>query len=79
VNVTNPPVWINPPNRYSIHQVGRKAENEIIQNGEIDDKGHQSRWVYRDITPDSFRWCNEKTVDQGDNWILMQEMRAKRL
>lgn len=72
-------VWINPPNGYIIRQIGRKVGNEIIQIGELDTNGHQSRWVYRDITPDSFRWCNEKTVDQGHTWKLVQEIRAKRV
>ena len=72
-------VWINPPNGYIIRQVGRQAGNEIIQIGEVDDNGHQSRWVYRDITPETFRWCNEKTVDGGSHWKLMQEMRARRI
>jgi len=71
-------LWINPPNGIIIRQVGRKVGNEIIQIGETDDSENQSRWVYRDITPDSFRWCNEKTVDQGNTWKLIQEMRAKR-
>lgn len=71
-------VWINPPNGIITYQTGRKIGNEIIQLGEVDNLGYQSRWIYRDITSNSFRWCNEKTFDNGNSWKLMQEMRAKR-
>lgn len=71
-------VWINPPSGTIVQQIGRKVGNEIIQLGEIDNFGYQSRWIYRDITPDSFRWCKEKTFDHCNSWKLMQEMRAKR-
>ena len=72
-------VWVNPPSGTIVRQTGRKIGDEIIQLGDPDSNGHQSRWIYRDITPDSFRWCNEKTVDQGITWKLVQEMRAKRI
>lgn len=71
-------VWINPPGGYIIRQIGRSAGDEIVQMGEADSNGHKSRWVYRDITPDSFRWCNEKTADGGNTWKLVQEMIARR-
>ncbi|HVN48247.1 MAG TPA: hypothetical protein VMU30_05430 [Bacteroidota bacterium] len=72
-------LWINPPGGIVVRQIGRKVGNDIVQVGEIDAKGFQSRWVYRDITPNSFRWCNERTIDQGITWKLMQEMKAKRV
>jgi hypothetical protein len=72
-------LWVNPPNGYIIRQIGRQVGNEIVQLGEPYGQGQQSRWVYRDIQADSFRWCNEKTVDNGNTWKLMQEIRAKRV
>lgn len=71
-------IWINPPNGYITRQLARKVGNEIIQISDVDASGFLTRWVYRDITPDSFVWCNERSVDQGNSWRLMQEMRAKR-
>lgn len=71
-------LWINPPNGYIIHQLGRKIGNEILQTGEIDEQGQQSLWVYWDIQPDNFRGYNEKTVDQGKSCKFMQERNAKR-
>jgi hypothetical protein len=35
--------------------------------------------VYRDITPKTFRWCNERSSDAGRNWTLLQQMRAYRV
>lgn len=72
-------IWINPPGGYITRQLARKVGDEIIQVGDVDASGSLIRWVYRDITRESFRWCNERSVDQGKNWQLVQEMRAKRL
>ena len=71
-------IWVNPPSGIIVHQTGRLIGNEIVQIGEVDKFGHQTRWVYRDITHNSFRWCNEKTYDNGNSWKLLQEMNAKR-
>lgn len=71
-------IWVNPPNGYITRQLARKVGNEIVQIADIDASGSLVRWVYRDITRDSFRWCNERSVDQGNSWRLVQEMRASR-
>lgn len=72
-------IWINPPGRYITRQLARKVGNEIIQLADVDASGALTRWVYRDITPESFRWCNERSIDQGKSWQLVQDMRAQRL
>lgn len=72
-------IWINPPGAYITRQLARKVGDEIIQMAPLDPSGSLTRWVYRDITADSFRWCNEKSNDQGASWRLIQEMRAKRV
>ena len=72
-------IWINPPTGTVVRQLGRRIGEEIVQLGQIGDDGAISRWVYRDIKPSSFRWCNERSVDNGARWKLMQEMRAVRV
>lgn len=72
-------VWVNPPNGVVLHQIGRKVGDEIVQLGTLEPDGSQSRWVYRDIGPASFRWCNEHSVDGGKTWKLVQEMLARRI
>ena len=47
-----------------------------MQLGELDQRGLLSRWVYRDITPNRFRWCNETSSDHGATWRLTLEMLA---
>ncbi len=71
-------VWANPPSGTVVHQIGRLVGNEIIQVGNLDNFGNQSRWVYKEITQNSFRWCNEKTFDNGKTWKLVQDMYAVR-
>lgn len=71
-------IWINPPSGNITRQLARRVGNEIIQLSGFDASGSMTRWVYRDITTDSFCWCNERSADQGKTWLLVQEMRAKR-
>ncbi len=72
-------LWVNPPNGVILRQTARKVGDEIVQMGELAPDGQQNRWVYRDITPNSFRWCNEHSADGGKTWELVQEMLARRL
>lgn len=72
-------VWINPPGGYVVRQLARKVGDEIIQLADVDASGSLRRWVYRDIASNSFRWCNEKSIDQGKSWLLTQEMHASRV
>lgn len=71
-------LWANPPSGVVITQIGRQCGDEIVQESPRGPDGALSRWVYRDITPVSFRWCSEVSTDNGDTWTLIQEMRARR-
>lgn len=72
-------LWVNPPSGTILRQLGRRLGDEIVQNGDIDAEGRTSRWVYRDITRESFRWCNQHSSDSGRTWALVQEMLASRV
>lgn len=72
-------LWVNPPSGAILRQLARKVGDDIVQVGEPDAKGRLTRWVYRDIGPDRFRWCNEVSVDQGAHWTLVQQMLATRV
>jgi hypothetical protein len=72
-------IWANPPTATVVRQLGRRVGEEIIQIGGLDQDGMLSRWVYRDITQSRFRWCNERSADNGATWRLLQEMHAVRL
>jgi hypothetical protein len=71
-------IWMNPPNGHIMRQIGRAVGSEIIQIGDIEPSGELVRWVYRDITETSFRWCQERSTDLGMTWRLAQEMHARR-
>jgi hypothetical protein len=72
-------IWTNPPTGSVVRQIGRQVGDEIVQIGEREADGGLTRWVYRDITPNSFRWFNEHSADGGSSWIVTQEMRAQRI
>jgi hypothetical protein len=36
------------------------------------------RWVFSDITPNSFRWHSEESHDKGKTWVITEEMKMNR-
>ncbi len=70
--------WINPVKHIENHLIGRKVGNEIVQEGK-DNDGAWMRWSFRDITPDSFRWTGEESMDQGKTWRMGAEFFGARL
>ena len=44
-----------------------------------DADGKPSRWIFSDITPDSFRWRAVSSDDNGTTWKLREEMLAHRI
>jgi hypothetical protein len=50
--------------------------DEIVLDAQRSDK--PMRWIYSEITADSFRWRNESSADGGRSWRIDQEMRVRR-
>ena len=69
--------WINPVRQVHNHLIGRKVGNEIIQEG-TDEDGSLMRWLFRDVTSNSFRWTGEQSTDNGKTWHLGAEFFAVR-
>jgi len=79
--------WIGPTKRLVFPFIGRFVDDEIILEGSFggeivfEDKpreGELTRWIFSDITADSFRW---RGIQSNDNWathLLYQEMTAQR-
>jgi hypothetical protein len=67
--------WIGPGRRRVQTFVARATESGIALSGE-DSDGLPLRWVFSEITPDSFSWANEYFED--GEWRLQQEMRVRR-
>jgi len=49
----------------------------IVQEGTQAD-GRLVRWLFTDVTGESFRWLGYYSADQGGTWQLEQEMLARR-
>ncbi len=69
--------WINPVTGQHDEQIGRRSGKEIVQVGARLD-GTPTRWMYREITPDSFRWTGELLMPDGETWRLEGEFQARR-
>lgn len=70
--------WINPLTGLRDELIARRIGHEIVQVGRHPD-GTPIRWIFSEITPDSFRWTGEALDVDGKTWKLEGEFRAKRL
>jgi hypothetical protein len=69
--------WINPVTGARAELIGRWSGKDIVQVGTHAD-GTPIRWIFSEITPDSFRWTGEALNPDGKTWKLQGEFRAKR-
>ena len=70
-------VWFSPAGRVTA-LVGRAGEHgDIVQEG-LRPGGPAIRWVFTDVTAESFRWLGHVSDDGGATWRLEQEMLARR-
>jgi hypothetical protein len=71
-------LWSDPLKQLYTRQLGRARGHDIVQEGQSD-KGVPVRWSFVDVTPDSFRWLGECSIDGGRTWALQAEFRARRV
>lgn len=69
--------WFNPVTGVESHLIGRKEGDRIVQVGS-DSDGAEIRWTFEDVTPTSFHWTGESSVDNGKTWRLEAEFHARR-
>jgi hypothetical protein len=69
--------WSDPVAQSYVTMIGRKQGNDIVQEGK-DAAGNLRRWSFSEITPKSFRWRGEVSVDGGTTWRLRTEFLAYR-
>jgi hypothetical protein len=69
--------WTNPVSGARDELVGRRYGKDIVQVGTHAD-GTPIRWIFTDITSDSFRWVGEALEPDGNTWRLEAEFRARR-
>jgi hypothetical protein len=70
-------IWISPIQNVVQTFVARKVENQIVLEGNTKE-GDPERWIFSQITPNSFRWHSEETHDKAKTWIITEEMRIQR-
>jgi hypothetical protein len=70
-------VWFSPKGRTAALVGCRGEHGDIVQEGVRPD-GRAIRWVFTELTDDSFRWLGHVSDDGGRSWQLEQEMLARR-
>ena len=60
-----------------VHLEGAEKGDAIILEGK-DTDGSALRWMFTEITPESFHWLGYNSRDNGKTWRLEQEMFAER-
>ena len=70
--------WINPVTGHREEQIGRRCGKDIVQVGARPD-GTPTRWMFTEVTQDSFHWTGESLLPDGKTWKLEGEFRAKRM
>jgi hypothetical protein len=70
-------VWISPTQGAIKTFVARQVGDTIVLDG-MTAEGYPLKWVFSEITPNSFRWHAEETRDNGKTWTLREEMRIRR-
>jgi hypothetical protein len=70
--------WSDPLRQFYRTQIGRARGNDIVQEGK-DDQGNPTRWSFTEITPDSFHWTGEHSLDNGTTYRKQAEFFARRV
>jgi hypothetical protein len=71
-------LWSDPVRQVYARQIGRARGADIVQEGRSD-TGAMVRWSFTEVTPRSFRWLGERSLDDGATWRLQAKFRARRV
>jgi catechol 2,3-dioxygenase-like lactoylglutathione lyase family enzyme len=70
-------LWSDPLKQYYTRQIGRAQGADIVQEGR-NDAGQATRWRFIDITPNSFTWLGELSLDDSVTWRTQARFHARR-
>jgi hypothetical protein len=71
--------WLSPTQGKVKPFIGRKVGDTIVLERKDEEQGLLVKWIFSEITPNSFRWHAEESSDNGKSWILREEMRIRRM
>ena len=69
--------WIGPVKGYVLPFIARQVGDEIVLEGNFE-SGKSRKWIFSDITNESFKW---RAIESDDGWLTqqkVQEMSARR-
>src|SRR5262249_13704700 len=70
-------VWISPNQGVVKTFIARRIRDEIVLEGRSTE-GYPVKWIFSEISRDSFGWRSEETRDDGKTWTMKEEMRIRR-
>ena len=70
--------WISPLTGARVELVGRWNGKDVVQVGTFAN-GTPIRWIFSEITPESFRWTGETLQGDGRTWKIEGEFLARRM
>jgi hypothetical protein len=70
-------IWISPTQGAIKGFIARPVGDEIVLEGRTAE-GHPVKWIFSEITRESFRWRAEETRDNRKSWMLKEEMQIRR-
>jgi hypothetical protein len=69
--------WLPSVSRAVVHLVARPDGDGIVLEGTEAD-GTLDRWMFTEITPESFTWLGYESKDEGATWPMIERMRVRR-
>lgn len=72
-------IWVYPLDSTVKRFVARKVGADIVLDSQVPITGKKERWIYTDITPDSFYWRAEESTNGGKNWTIKRKIFGRRV
>jgi len=69
--------WFAPISGTIVDLTARREGDRIVLEG-VEPSGMLDRWIFSDITPDSFTWTGHESVDEGRTWPSVELMLLRR-
>jgi hypothetical protein len=60
-----------------VNLIARPVGDEIVLEGRAPDNNFY-RWIFSDITDQTFRWTGYISADEGHTWLMEEEIRGRR-